>query len=120
MAHHTKTITLADDTFKTEVLEAKQPVLVDFWAEWCGPCHAIAPVIEELAAEFEGRVKAGKLDVDNNPVTASEHHIHSIPTLLFFKEGQVVDKVVGVVSKKVLMEKLNSLLQTGVAPSLAK
>lgn len=77
-------------------------------------------MIEELAAEFEGRVKVGKLDVDNNPVTASEHHIHSIPTLLFFKEGQVVDKVVEVASKKVLMEKLNSLLQTGVAPSLAK
>ena len=111
MAHHTKYITLADDSFKSEVLEAKQPVLVDFWAEWCGPCHAIAPVIEDLATEFEGRVKVGKLDVDNNPVTASEHHIHSIPTLLFFKDGRVVDRVVGVVSKKVLAEKLNSLVQ---------
>ena len=112
MVHHTKYITLADDTFKTEVLEAKQPVLVDFWAEWCGPCHAIAPVIEELAREFEGRVKVGMLDVDNNLVTASEHHIHSIPTLLFFKDGQVVDRVVGVVSKNVLAEKLNALVQT--------
>ena len=120
MPHHTKYTTLSDDTFKSEVLEAKQPVMVDFWAEWCGPCQVIAPVIEDLAAEFEGKVKVGKLDVDNNPLTASEYHIHSIPTLLFFKDGQVVDQVVGVVSKKVLAEKLNSLLQTGLAPSLTK
>ena len=113
MADHEKYITLTDDTFKTEVLEAKQPVLVDFWAEWCGPCHAIAPVIEELAADFKGRVKVGKLDVDDNPVTASEYHVYSIPTLLLFKEGQIVDRVIGVVSINVLAEKLNALVQTG-------
>lgn len=112
MANQAKYIKLSDETFKNQVLESKSPVLVDFWAAWCGPCLAIAPVVEELAAEFEGRVKVGKLDVDNNPVTASGYQISSIPTLLFFKDGQAVDRVVGVVSKKVLSEKLNALLQS--------
>jgi len=120
MGQQVKHITLTDDTFKGEVLESKKPILVDFWAEWCGPCRVIAPVIEELAEEFEGRVKVGKLDVDENSIIASEFHIHSIPTLLFFKDGQVVDRVVGVVSKKDLLEKFDLSLKTGAVSSLTK
>ncbi|MBN4054771.1 thioredoxin [Nitrospira defluvii] len=111
MENKKKTITLSDDNFKAEVLESKTPILVDFWAAWCGPCRAIAPAIEILSSEFEGRAKVGKLDVDNNPATASGYQVSSIPTLLFFKNGEIVDRVVGVVSKKVLSEKLDAILQ---------
>lgn len=105
-------ITLSDTNFKTEVLDSQTPVLVDFWATWCGPCRAVAPTLERLAEEFEGRAKVVKLDVDNNPVTASTYQISSIPTLLFFKDGQIIDRVVGVVSKNMLSEKLDAILQT--------
>ncbi len=111
MEHDTKYLTLTDETFKNQVLEGNGPVLVDFWAAWCGPCRAITPLIKEIAIEFEGRVIVGKLDVDSNPVTASAYQVSSIPTLLFFKNGQVVDRIVGVVSKKDLNDKLNALLQ---------
>ena len=105
-------ITLTDANFQKEVLENPQPVLVDFWADWCGPCHMIAPAIEELADDFEGQVKVGKVEVDNNQRVAAQYDIRSIPTLLFFKDGQVVDRVVGVVPKKGIAEKLNAFLQT--------
>ncbi len=97
---------VTDATFKDEVLNSPVPVMVDFWAEWCGPCKMIAPTVAELAKEYEGRVKVAKLDVDANYQTAGAFDVRSIPTLLFFKNGQVVDKIVGAVPKQKLKEKL--------------
>ena len=110
-----KYVTLTDDNFEQEVLSSSQPVLVDFWATWCGPCRAIAPVIEELAGDFEGKVKVGKLDVDANGSTASRFNIRSIPTLLFFQNGKVVDQIVGSAPKSALEGRLNSLVQSNPA-----
>lgn len=110
MTGNAKYTTLTDDNFQREVLETFEPVLVDFWADWCAPCQITAPVIEELAAEFDGRVKVGKLDIDHNTHVPAQYGIRSIPTLLFFKDGQIVDDVVGAVPKKVLTDKLNTLL----------
>ena len=109
MADNSKYVTLTDSNFQNEVLDANQPVLVDFWATWCGPCRAIAPTIEELASDFEGRAKVGKLDVDENPQTAMNYNVRSIPTLLFIKDGEVVDQLVGGAPKSALAEKLNAL-----------
>jgi thioredoxin 1 len=105
-----KPLVVADDDFTKEVLESEMPVLVDFWATWCGPCRMIAPVVEELADEYEGRVKVCKLDVDSAQKTASEFGIRSIPTLLVFKGGKVADQVIGAVPKKQLTDKLNAIL----------
>lgn len=98
-----------DENFNTEALSSDIPVLVDFYADWCGPCKMLAPIVEALAPEYEGKVKIGKLNVDNAPNTAQKYGIMSIPTLLFIKNGEVVNKIVGLVSKAELEEALNSL-----------
>lgn len=103
-------LTLTDENFKEEVLESQTPVLVDFWAVWCGPCRMVAPIVEELAGEYQGRAKIAKIDVDTAQKTAQEFGIRSIPTLLIFKEGKVADQVIGAVSKKKLAEKLDAAL----------
>ena len=111
MSNNSKYITLTDENFREEVLESKEPVVVDFWAEWCAPCHMIAPAIEEIAEEYKGNAKIGKLDVDSNTNTAAHYGIRSIPTLLFFNEGKIVQQVIGVESKKEITDKIDALLQ---------
>ncbi|MEG0024812.1 MAG: thioredoxin [Akkermansia sp.] len=103
-------LTLTEDNFTAEVLQSDKPVLVDFWATWCGPCRMIAPIIDQLATEFEGRVKIGKVDVDTNNGIASTYNVRSIPTLIFFKGGQMVDTIVGASSKEAISQKLQALL----------
>ncbi len=105
-----KEVVLTDDNFEEEVIKAETPVLVDFWAEWCGPCRMIGPVIEEIAEEFAGKIKVGKLNVDQNQGTAAKYRISSIPTLLFFKGGKLVEQMVGVQPKSKLVEVINKVL----------
>jgi thioredoxin 1 len=99
---------LTDSNFKKEVIESGLPVLVDFWAAWCGPCKMIAPVVEELAKEFDQKIKFGKVDVDENPNIAGQFGIMSIPTLMFFKKGKVMEQVVGALSKTDLKKKIEA------------
>ncbi len=105
IAERPKTVT--EDNFQRVVLENPQTVLVDFWADWCNPCHAIAPVIDELASEFTGYATVAKVNVDENKSLAEKYNIRSIPTVLVFQDGEVVDQVVGTVTRQVLIEKLN-------------
>ncbi len=101
---------LTDSNFDEVVLKSDKPVLVDFWAEWCGPCRMVAPIVQEISKEYEGKAVVGKLDVDNNPEVASRYGIRNIPTILFFKNGEIADKQVGAVPKSVLAGKIESLL----------
>ena len=106
----TAPLAVTDSDFEQEVLEAETPVLVDFWAEWCAPCKMVAPVLEDLAAEYDGKIKFIKVDVDTSPETAMKYGIRSIPTLLVFKGGSPVDQVVGAVPKAVIKKRLDSAL----------
>ena len=94
-----KVVTVSDDEFDSSILNGEKPSLIDFWAEWCQPCKMLAPTVEELAGEYEDKILVGKLNVDDNPQTATKYGIRGIPTLLFFKDGQVVQQLVGVKSK---------------------
>ena len=105
-----KPITITDDNFETEVIKSNQPVLIDFWATWCGPCRMIAPIVEELAGEYDGKAKIGKLDVDENQGTSIRYGVRSIPTLLIFKDGKIKDTIIGAVPKSQIVQKLNSAL----------
>ena len=105
-----KTVEITDDNFETEVIKSDKPVLIDFWAVWCGPCKLIAPIVEELSTEYEGKVKIGKLDVDSNQQTSIKFGVRSIPTLLLFKDGNLKDTIIGAVPKSKIVEKLDAVL----------
>jgi len=102
-------VTITDSTFKSEVLESDKPVLVDFWAVWCGPCQVQGPIVEEVAKAIGAKANVGKLNVDENPNTAQQYGVMSIPTLMIFKSGTVVKQLIGVQSKETLLSELNKL-----------
>jgi len=110
MSESENLVELTDSNFQTEVLESNLPVVVDFWAEWCGPCQMMKPVFEELSKEYVSKVKFGKMDVDTYQKVATQYGIRSIPTLLFFKDGKVISQVVGMTNKKSLKEKIEEIL----------
>jgi thioredoxin 1 len=101
---------VSDDAFDSEVLKSDLPVLIDFWAPWCGPCKAIAPVVEELAKEYDGRLKVVKMNVDDNPQTPSRYNVRGIPNLILFKGGQVKDQIVGAVPKAQLVKAITQVV----------
>ncbi len=101
-----KPIEITDTNFDKEVIQSETPVLIDFWAVWCGPCKMIAPVVEEIAKEYDGKLKVGKVDVDNNPEVSLKFGIRSIPTLMVFKGGKVVEQIIGAVPKRNLVDKV--------------
>ena len=104
------TLKVNDENFDTEVLKSSKPIVVDFWAEWCGPCKMVSPIVEELSDEYDGKLKVTKLDVDSNPQTAASFGIRGIPTLLVFKDGAAIDQIVGAVPKSTLTERLDKII----------
>ena len=109
MAHP---VAVSDASFDTEVVKAQQPVLVDFWAEWCGPCRMIAPILENIAEEYVGSLKITKLDVDNNPQTAMKFGVQSMPTMILFKDGQAVERIIGYMPKERLLSRIKPHIST--------
>ena len=103
-------VEINDSNFEDEVIKSDIPVLIDFWAEWCAPCRIIAPIVEEIADEYQGKVKVGKVNVDNNPQTSMNYGIRSIPTLLIFKDGKPVDQLIGAVPKNEIETKISALV----------
>jgi thioredoxin 1 len=104
------TIEVTDNNFENLVIKSDKPVLVDFWAEWCGPCRMVGPLVKEISQEYEGRAVIAKLDVDSNPAVSAKFGIRNIPTILYFKNGEIVDKQVGAVPKNVIASKLEAIL----------
>ena len=107
---HEKIIKISDSNFEEEVIKSNIPVLVDFWAEWCAPCKMVEPTLESIADEYNGRIKVGRLNVDENPESASKYRITSIPSLLFFKDNKVVDMLVGAVPKEYIKDVIDRIL----------
>jgi thioredoxin 1 len=110
MADSANVVTVTDDNFQTEIAGYQGLAMVDFWAVWCGPCRMVAPIVEQLADQYQGQVRVGKLDVDNNPRSATQFNVRSIPTILFFKDGQLVDSIVGALPKPMLERKIQEHL----------
>ncbi len=106
----TQAIDITDATFEAEVLQSEVPVLTDFWAPWCGPCRAIGPIVEELAAEYAGRLKVSRVNVDDNPHTPGQYQVRGIPNLILFKDGQVQEQIVGAVPKAQLVQAIQNVL----------
>ena len=103
-------VTITDNNFEEEVINSDLPVLIDFWAAWCGPCRMVEPIVEEIATEYDGKVKIGKLDVDANQQTSIKYGVRSIPTLLVFKSGELMETIIGAVPKKHIVEKLEKVM----------
>jgi thioredoxin len=103
-------VTITDDNFEEEVIKSDKPVLIDFWATWCGPCRMIAPIVEEMAKEYDGKVKIGKLDVDSNQQSSIKYGVRSIPTLLLFNNGEIKETIIGAVPKAQIVQKLEALI----------